>query len=293
MTLFRAYKSARRLPLAAAAVLLATAVAPSIASAGNGGVTFERPEVKELHCADGNTDGCPRGGLLRIKGAGLSKTRVVRFLGGKGKADDRIARPIARSDHRVVVKVPKSARTGKVTAVIRGAVLKGPRLNVLPAPAPAATEPLLKTTTVEQPEGVFPLTVKYSFGTATNRFGGGRGHEGQDILARCGARIRAVYGGEVRYSGFQSAAGNYVVINAADGTSQAYMHLIAPSLLKKGDTVLAGEQVGNVGQTGRASTCHLHFELWTAPGWYEGGKPIDPLPLLKSLAKGDAVAAAR
>ncbi len=46
-------------------------------------------------------------------------------------------------------------------------------------------------------------------------------------------------------------------------------------------------------QTGRASTCHLHFELWTAPGWYEGGKPIDPLPLLKSLAKGDAVAAAR
>jgi murein DD-endopeptidase MepM/ murein hydrolase activator NlpD len=31
-----------------------------------------------------------------------------------------------------------------------------------------------------------------------------------------------------------------------------------------------------------ASACHLHFELWTAPGWYSGGQPIDPLPSLQA-----------
>jgi murein DD-endopeptidase MepM/ murein hydrolase activator NlpD len=36
-----------------------------------------------------------------------------------------------------------------------------------------------------------------------------------------------------------------------------------------------------VGETGRASGCHLHFELWTAPGWYKGGRAVDPLPTLR------------
>jgi murein DD-endopeptidase MepM/ murein hydrolase activator NlpD len=39
--------------------------------------------------------------------------------------------------------------------------------------------------------------------------------------------------------------------------------------------------IGYVGDTGDASECHLHFELWDAPGWYEGGRPVDPLALLK------------
>jgi murein DD-endopeptidase MepM/ murein hydrolase activator NlpD len=36
-----------------------------------------------------------------------------------------------------------------------------------------------------------------------------------------------------------------------------------------------------VGDTGNAWGCHLHFELWTAPGWYAGGEPFDPLPRLQ------------
>jgi murein DD-endopeptidase MepM/ murein hydrolase activator NlpD len=37
-----------------------------------------------------------------------------------------------------------------------------------------------------------------------------------------------------------------------------------------------------VGDTGDASACHLHFEIWTAPGWYDGGHVIDPLASLQA-----------
>src|SRR5690606_19635758 len=80
------------------------------------------------------------------------------------------------------------------------------------------------------------------------------------------------------------AAGNYIVLQDAEGSSYAYMHLRDKALVDDGDRVRAGELIGYVGDTGRASGCHLHFERWTAPGWYEGGEPYDALPELKRWA---------
>jgi murein DD-endopeptidase MepM/ murein hydrolase activator NlpD len=117
------------------------------------------------------------------------------------------------------------------------------------------------------------------------RFGasrGGRTHQGQDVFAKCGTPLVAVTGGTIKFSGEQSLAGNYIVLKADDGFDYAYMHLREPSPLKRDDTVTAGQRVGNVGDTGDAVGCHLHFEVWPAPGWYSGGSPIDPLPILKS-----------
>ena len=48
-----------------------------------------------------------------------------------------------------------------------------------------------------------------------------------------------------------------------------------------GETTLVGQKVGKVGTTGNSTGCHLHFELWVGAGWYTGGGPIDPLPLLQ------------
>lgn len=276
--------SRARCGFSAAAITVLCLPATSAAAdtvAGTGGLGFEQAAVTTLACADGQAGKCPRGALLRLKGSGLEKTRVVRFVGGKGRGDDRTAKPISRSAHRVVVEVPQSARSGAVNAVVKDEVLRGPELTVLPTPR--ADDPASGgTTPVALERGVFPVAGKHSFGTFVNGFGGGRGHQGQDILAKCGVPVRAALGGTVYTVDVQSAAGNYVVINANDGTSQAYMHLIERSKLDKGDRVVAGDLIGNVGQTGHASACHLHFELWTAPGWYQGGEAVDPLPLLKS-----------
>jgi murein DD-endopeptidase MepM/ murein hydrolase activator NlpD len=131
----------------------------------------------------------------------------------------------------------------------------------------------------------FPILGAHDYGSSGSRFGAGRSghtHQGQDVLAECGTPLVAARGGKIRYSGYEGAAGNYLVIDGK-GTpyDTAYMHLAQPSPLQTGETVRTGQPIGIVGDTGDATACHLHFELWTGPGWYEGGSPVDPLPYLK------------
>jgi hypothetical protein len=136
---------------------------------------------------------------------------------------------------------------------------------------------------------IFPVRGTHNFGSAGARFGAGRDghtHQGQDVMAPCGTKLVAARGGKVQYSGYQGAAGNYIVIDQkGSGEDNFYAHLIAPSPLAAGDRVGTGQYIGNVGDTGNAEGCHLHFEVWGAPGWYEGGQPYDPLPLLQAWDK--------
>jgi murein DD-endopeptidase MepM/ murein hydrolase activator NlpD len=131
----------------------------------------------------------------------------------------------------------------------------------------------------------FPIMGAHEFGGAAGRFGAGRSghtHQGQDTMAACGTPLVAARGGTVQYSGYQGAAGNYIVIDGKGTTLDfMYAHLAEPSPLQTGEPVRTGQPIGVVGDTGDATACHLHFEIWTAPGWYEGGSPIDPLPYLE------------
>jgi murein DD-endopeptidase MepM/ murein hydrolase activator NlpD len=132
---------------------------------------------------------------------------------------------------------------------------------------------------------MFPVRGKHEFGHAGARFGAGRtghSHQGQDVFARCGTPMVAARAGKVIYKGYHSAAGYYLVV-AGSGTGQDYLyaHLRAPALVGKGDRVYTGQPIGEVGETGNAHGCHLHFELWSSPGWYKGGRPFDPLSELQ------------
>ena len=133
---------------------------------------------------------------------------------------------------------------------------------------------------------VFPVRGSHNYGQAAARFGAGRSghtHQGQDVMAACGTKLVAARGGVVKFKGYHSAAGNYIVIDLDnDGVDNAYMHLAQPSPLAQGDRVYTNQQIGVVGDTGDATACHLHFEMWSAPGWYDGGAPFDPLPFLQA-----------
>jgi murein DD-endopeptidase MepM/ murein hydrolase activator NlpD len=132
---------------------------------------------------------------------------------------------------------------------------------------------------------MFPVRGHHDFGNSGARFGAGRTghiHQGQDVFARCGTPMVAARAGKVEYKGYHSLAGYYLVISGSDtGQDYLYAHLRAPALVKKGDRVYTGQPIGEVGDTGNAVGCHLHFELWSAPGWYKGGKPFDPLSELQ------------
>jgi murein DD-endopeptidase MepM/ murein hydrolase activator NlpD len=264
--------------------LLLVAASPAVAhttATGGGAAAPVAPQLQEVQCGTEATATCDEGELLRIKGEYLDSTRTVVFMGARGRADDRRVKPRARSPHRVVVRIPAAAPSGRVRvfAGAAGASAAGPRVRVVPKPAPKAATP------GQGVASAFPVGGTYDFGTEVNRFGGGRNHQGQDILAKCGTPLRAGLSGTVTMKKWQDAAGNYVVIKADDGTSQAYMHMQEPASVSRGDRVEAGQAIGVVGTTGRSSACHLHFELWTAPGWYEGGEAIDPLPTLKRWAR--------
>jgi murein DD-endopeptidase MepM/ murein hydrolase activator NlpD len=131
----------------------------------------------------------------------------------------------------------------------------------------------------------FPVLGPHEFGMGAGRFGAARSghtHEGQDTMAACGTPLLAARGGQVQYSGYQAAAGNYIVIDGRGSPVDfMYAHLAEPSPLQAGETVRTGQPIGIVGETGDATACHLHFEMWSAPGWYEGGSPFDPLPYLE------------
>lgn len=144
---------------------------------------------------------------------------------------------------------------------------------------------------------LFPLAGPFSFGGDGARFGTGRPghtHQGQDLPADSGTAVVAPYAGEISWVAYQAGgAGYYVVEHSDDGRDYVFMHLQKGSTaVRQGQRVAAGDRIGSVGATGVASGPHLHFEVWTGGPWQFGGKPIDPLPLLRtwySSGRGKAI----
>ena len=125
---------------------------------------------------------------------------------------------------------------------------------------------------------VFPIQGRWAFGGSATAFGDrGGAHEGVDLLSACGTTLVAASSGTVKANAVQSAAGNYLVVtDTPSGEDQAYMHLRSRSPLQPGDRVAAGAPIGEVGDSGNATACLLHLELWSSPGWQSGGQPRDP-----------------
>ena len=100
-------------------------------------------------------------------------------------------------------------------------------------------------------------------------FGGKRRHSGVDIKTVPNDKILAAFDGEVTRSEPYYGYGNCIRIRHAHGLETLYSHQ-SKNLVKVGQKVKAGQVIGLTGRTGRATTEHLHFELFYA------GKCYDP-----------------
>jgi murein DD-endopeptidase MepM/ murein hydrolase activator NlpD len=143
--------------------------------------------------------------------------------------------------------------------------------GVTASPAPPTTESLVPS------RQVYPIRGAHEY---WDGIGAGRSHQGVDIGSPCGTPLVASQAARVRYSKYHARAGNYTVLDVTGSPIDlVYMHMSEPASVTAGQSVAAGQPLGLVGDTGNASGCHLHFEIWEG-AYYGGGAPIDPMPFL-------------
>jgi murein DD-endopeptidase MepM/ murein hydrolase activator NlpD len=162
------------------------------------------------------------------------------------------------------------ARATKLAARIETARAVG--LAVLAKPPPARLRWPVDQAGISSP-----------FGVRFDPFDGSRRmHRGIDFSADRGELVVAAARGWVVRAGPAGGYGLMVEVRHPGDVTTRYGHL-SSILCTPGDAVEAGQGLGLVGQTGRATGPHLHFEIW------KGGLALDPLPWLAG-DRGDRVA---
>ncbi|WP_051305335.1 M23 family metallopeptidase [Desulfogranum mediterraneum] len=99
-------------------------------------------------------------------------------------------------------------------------------------------------------------------------------HQGLDFRGRTGDKIIATADGTVKRSTYAKGWGNLIVIRHGKGYETLFAHL-NKRLVKRGEQIRRGQVIGRVGNTGRSTGSHLHYEI------HLNGKPIDPFNYIK------------
>jgi murein DD-endopeptidase MepM/ murein hydrolase activator NlpD len=123
------------------------------------------------------------------------------------------------------------------------------------------------------PGGLRTVTSEVSsgFGWRQDPFTGATSfHRGVDVRAAEGTPVASTGAGRVLFSGTDGGYGTSVVVEHANGLTTRYAHLSA-ALVGAGDLVNDGQILGLVGQSGRATGPHLHYEVRV------DGRAVDPL----------------
>jgi murein DD-endopeptidase MepM/ murein hydrolase activator NlpD len=118
-------------------------------------------------------------------------------------------------------------------------------------------------------------TITSGYGHRENPFTGENveTHKGLDIRANYGDAVKCTANGEVVFAGSRGGYGNCIVIKHGNGFETYYGHL-SKILVKVGEDVSAGSNIGKVGSTGRSTGPHLHYEV------HKNGKTINPRSFL-------------
>ncbi|SEK17635.1 M23 family metallopeptidase [Pacificibacter marinus] len=122
----------------------------------------------------------------------------------------------------------------------------------------------------------FALPLKSSF-RYTSGFGQrwGRMHEGTDFAASYGTPIYSTADGVVTFAGWSTGYGRLVKIQHEFGIETRYAHQ-SQLMVKVGQRVSRGQQIGAMGNSGRSTGTHLHYEVRV------GGKAVNPMTYIKA-----------
>ncbi len=137
---------------------------------------------------------------------------------------------------------------------------------------------ILRERESERIPSIWPVTGGLSdgFGVRSNPFGGGSSefHPGQDITAPPGTPVIAPADGTVVEAGWKNGYGQTVVIDHGNGLTTRYGHL-SKIEVAVGQELKRGEELGQVGSTGRSTGPHLHYEIKVSDVLVN---PLDYLP---------------
>jgi murein DD-endopeptidase MepM/ murein hydrolase activator NlpD len=216
-----------------------------------------------------------------------ARTLTVSWPAGAKLAPGSYQVSVSAHDHHggALLRRAHSSGVASLTVTAPPPPVSVPPVPVAPAPTPEAGVPTPAETAAAG--AVFPVAGAHSFGGPENRFGAPRGnhtHQGQDVLTAEGTPIVAPMAGTISWTSNQAGgAGYYAVEHTTGAFDFMFAHCEAGSLaVTTGQAVSAGQQLCLAGQTGDASTPHLHFEMWVG-GWQAStGHPIDPLPYLEA-----------
>lgn len=100
-------------------------------------------------------------------------------------------------------------------------------------------------------------------------------HNGTDFAGRHGLPIHTTADGVVKTAARQSGYGNIVIVTHPNGLETRYAHL-SKIHVKVGERVSRGDHIGDMGNTGRSTGTHLHYEIRV------NGKPVDPMNFIKA-----------
>jgi len=121
-----------------------------------------------------------------------------------------------------------------------------------------------------------PVRYTSGFGGRNDPFGRGfRRHEGQDLAGAYGAPILATADGVVTYAGWENGYGRLVKIRHDFGIETRYAHM-SQIRVNVGDRVSRGDRIGDMGNSGRSTGTHLHYEIRI------GGEAINPMTFIKA-----------
>ncbi|MGB6407429.1 MAG: peptidoglycan DD-metalloendopeptidase family protein [Planococcus donghaensis] len=224
---------------------------------------------------------------LKAEQARLAKEKSTLEMEHNETADisASLEKQIASEQARLaeIARKAEAARLAKEAAARKAAAAAAAKATASTSKAPvqavASSAPSTGGSTF-----ILPASGRFTSGFGGRDIGvGAESHLGMDIANVPGTRISAAASGMVSYAGNMGGYGNVVILtHSINGRTHATVYAHMSSInVSVGQSVSQGQQVGGMGNTGRSTGTHLHFEIHVGPWNGSRSNAVNPAPYVR------------